>query len=73
MVYLEKEVATLGGKNSFENSPNDEFLHSADYTDELFDIDFQGQESDENLEVLLGVQNWRKNSFTSKYPNYLQN
>lgn len=48
MTYLEKEIKQLDGSI-------DEFIHSADYIDSLFDVNSDEEVDFEKLDVLLGT------------------
>ena len=60
MVYLEKEVMQMNGEV-------DEFQYSNEYIDSFFDVSQQGSKGkftdgqlEDNLDMLMGVQEWRK-------------
>lgn len=61
MVYLEKEVKLVGED---ENIP-DSLEYSNEFIDANFNLDATDNTDDySNLDLLLGVQSWRKDAFT---------
>lgn len=65
MIYLEQEVKLVG---------NDEWdiPESLEYSDEFIDMHFNLDEADNtndfsNLDLLLGVQSWRRDVFTDEW------